>query len=508
LDDPALDAAKKREILTSRLLPSAAAIRLQAGRIIGMNLADLEAGRGAAHQMAERAARAMHWLAVLGIGVAAAIVLLAGSVVLRPIKELERSAREIAGGNLDMKVPVRTRDEIGRLGETFNHMAAQLRQFKRSDQQKLLRIQHTTQLAIDSLPDAVIIIDPRGRTELANVTAQRLFALRPEMSVIDDMPSPWLADLHTQAIAQAKPQRPAGYISAIRIDDEGETRYFLPRAFPIFDDSDRRDVIGSAIILADVTELRRLDEVKNSLLSTTAHELKTPLTSMRMAAHLIAEERIGPLNDRQRRLFAAASEDCDRLHEIVESLLDMERIRLGKLHMETRAENGGELAREAAESNCVAAESRGVKLDVDLPDGGEWSVRVDRQRIGLVFDNLIGNALKYTPAGGTIRVGAVRDRAGGHFFVTDTGRGIPDSLKHRVFEKFFRAPGQSSDTGSGLGLSIVKEIVEAHGGRVWAESREGQGTTVHFVLPLTDQSQPAQSQEPKHDHAREPTPIA
>jgi signal transduction histidine kinase len=252
--------------------------------------------------------------------------------------------------------------------------------------------------------------------------------------------------------------------------------------------------------------------VKNSLLSTTAHELKTPLTSMRMAAHLIAEERIGPLNDRQRRLFAAACEDCDRLHEIVESLLDMERIRLGKLLMDTQPENAGELARDAIESFRAAAERRGVKLEVDLPDGaegGEFSVRVDRQRVALVFDNLFGNALKYTPAGGTIRVGAMRDRrAAGHFFVTDTGRGIPDALRHRVFEKFFRAPGQSSESGSGLGLSIVKEIVEAHGGRVWAESREGQGTTVHFVLPLAEQSPVAQPQETYHDLATDPTPIA
>ena len=500
---------QKRDLYVSVVLPRAIEVRDGAQKIIDMNLAYLESGRSAARAEAERARGAMHWLAVLGIGVAGVIVLLAGSVVLRPVKELERSARQIAGGNLEMNVPIRTSDEIGRLGAAFNDMAAQLRQFKRTDQQKLLRVQHTTQLAIDSLPDAVIIIDPPGHIELANQTARRLFALRPDMNVIDQMPTPWLADLHTQAMAQAKPQQPAGYISAIRVEDDGETRYFLPRAYPILDGTDSRDVIGSAIILADVTELRRLDELKNHLLSTTAHELKTPLTSMRMAAHLISEERIGTLNDRQRKLLAAACEDADRLHQIVESLLDMERIRLGKLMMETRPMRAVDLARQCADPYRAAAQRRGVTLDIDVPDGAEWSVDVDPQRIALVFDNLIANALKYTPAGGSIRVGVSRERAGGHFFVTDTGRGIPDDFKHRVFEKFFRAPGQSSDTGSGLGLSIVKEIVEAHGGRVWAESREGQGTSVHFVLPLTVAADHADvGEEANHDRISERTAIA
>jgi PAS domain-containing protein len=163
-------------------------VRDAAQKIIDMNLAYMESGRSAARAEAERARGAMHWLAVLGIGVAGAIVVLAGSLV--PASDPRAGAFRAADrrrepGGCPSPCARATRSAARR---NLQPHAAQLRQFKRSDQQRLLRVQHTTQLAIDGLPDAVIIIDPRGRIELANQTARRLFALRPEMSVIDDMP--------------------------------------------------------------------------------------------------------------------------------------------------------------------------------------------------------------------------------------------------------------------------------------------------------------------------------
>jgi signal transduction histidine kinase/HAMP domain-containing protein len=500
LSDDRRSFAERREIFLQRILPTASEVRTRATAVIDMNLADMEAGRGHARQMAARARWTMHLLAAIGIAVAGGIVLFAGVVVLRPLRVLESSLRQITRGNLELKIHTHTRDEIGQLGRTFNDMAAQLREFKRIDHERLIRTQHTTQLAIDSLPDAVLIIDPRGIVELTNETATRLFGLKPGVNVIDDLSTPWLSDLHQQAMGGDRtPRSGLGYSEAIHVEDGGADRFFLPRTYAIVDEKD--NVIGSAIVLADVTELRRLDQMKSDLLATTAHELKTPLTSMRLIMHLMAEERIGPLNPRQRDVISAAQEDSDRLHNVVETLLDMDRIRSGRVLMETRPMRAEKLVRECVEPQRDAIAAAGLELRVDISsDAGE--VRVDPQRMGYVFGNLIGNAIKYTPGGGSIRVSAELTANGVHFCVADNGRGIPEQFRHRVFEKFFRAPGQSGESGSGLGLAIVKSVIEAHRGKVWIESGErGQGTRVHFVLPTVAQTNKESGHDASHPQA-------
>lgn len=495
VSDVRMDSVARRARIAAELRPAAQQVRHAAQQIIDMNLTDMEAGRGAAREMTRRAQRTMHLLALGGIALAAALVLWAGLVALRPLRSIEQATRQIARGDLELTVPIRAQDEIGQLARAFNDMAAQLREFKRIDHEKLLRTQRTTQLAIDSLPDAVALIEPRGHLELVNETARRLFALQPGNSVVD-LPSPWLSDLHQQAMEAKGPQRPSELAAAVQIEDDGVVRWFLPRTFPILDDA--RRVIGSTIMLADVTELRRLDEIKNHLLATAAHELKTPLTSIRMAVHLVAEERVGTLNERQAGLLSAAMTDSDRLHRIVETLLDIDRIRSGAaiIHLEPIVAQN--LALACIEPLKERIERAGIDLCMMLPPEPVM-IRADLKRMQHVFANVIDNAIRFTAAGGSIAVSVrgVGDTAA-QFSIADTGRGIPDHLQSRVFERFFRAPGQSGDSGSGLGLAIVREIVEAHGGKVWLESREGRGTSVQFVLPLHSNSE---QQEFNHVHA-------
>ena len=267
----------------------------------------------------------------------------------------------------------------------------------------------------------------------------------------------------------------------MKVKDDSTELYFLPKTFPILDEE--RHLIGGLVVLADVTDLRQLDEMKSKLLAMVSHELKTPLTSMRMIMHLLAEEKIGPLNAKQRDLMIAAREDSDRLHQIVENLMDMGRIESGKALMEMRPTDSAELVARAVESMRGGFASRQIDLELNVPNGAP-AVMADATRIGHVFQNLLSNALKYTAENGRVIV-AVEPGTNGwvQFAVTDDGLGIPRQYVSRVFEKFFRVPGQSGDSGTGLGLAIVKDIVEAHGGRIWVESREGRGTTFRFVLP-------------------------
>jgi signal transduction histidine kinase len=205
-----------------------------------------------------------------------------------------------------------------------------------------------------------------------------------------------------------------------------------------------------------------------------------------MAIHLLLEEKVGSLTEKQVELLLVAREDSDRLHSILSSLLDISRIESGRLQMEYRAVSPHSMVLEALESLRRAAQDQGVTLSVEIP-GDLPDVWVDMTRIGHVFGNLLSNALRYTTPGGKVTLSAKAEEKWVHFSVSDTGKGIPGKYLPQIFEQFFSVPDQRTETGAGLGLAIVKEIVEAHGGTVSVDSQEGKGSTFTFTLKRADQ---------------------
>jgi PAS domain S-box-containing protein len=474
---------ERRAMYGNQMLEQSVKVHHAAERLIHMNLASMLSVHSSTHGMAARSQWAMHALTVCGIALALAFALMFARLILQPVRALTDSARQIERGNLDLTVPVTSRDELGALASAFNQMTTQLRAYRQREHDRLVRTEQTTQLAIDSLPDAVAVVNPAGRIELVNETAKRFFGLVPGADVRESA-APWLEELYRRIVRTEHAASLSGYESIIEAAADGEQRAFLPRTVPILDD--RQNVIGATVVLADVTGLRRLDEMKSGLLSMVSHELKTPLTSMRMVLHLITEQRIGQLSDRQRELLLAAREDAERLHQIVENLLDMARIESGKALMELQPIRPFDLARQGAGPLRGSFEGQQVSLELNVP-ADLPVVRADPTRVGHVIANLLNNALRYTPAGGHVIVHA--RLAGGfvEFSVSDDGAGIPRSYLPRIFEKFFRAPGQQGGSGSGLGLAIAKDIVEAHGGRIRVESSEGRGTVFAFTLRRADE---------------------
>jgi signal transduction histidine kinase len=246
-----------------------------------------------------------------------------------------------------------------------------------------------------------------------------------------------------------------------------------------------RNLLGVTLLLADVTNLRRIDEMKSGMLSVVSHELKTPLTSIRMAVHLLLEERIGPLTPKQTEILVAARDDSTRLHQIIENLLDMGRMRAGRASMNLAPVQPERMATDAVESVEAAYADKGVRLTVDIPPDLP-PVLADVERLEHVFANLLGNALKYTPAGGEVTVSAAPAEEDVQFGVADTGPGIAREHLPRLFERFYRVPGQPGASGVGLGLAIAKDIVEAHGGRIWVESEPGEGARFSFTVRRAD----------------------
>jgi NtrC-family two-component system sensor histidine kinase KinB len=474
---------QKRGAYFENLFPLFLRIKGTADTILQMNQKSMSAASNRASSNAAAAKRQMYILLVAGMIVAVGFVLFTGRWILRPVNRLIRSAEEIKQGHLELVIQSDSRDEIGQLSKAFNDMASALRESRRSDQNKLARIQRATEQAFNSLPHAIAIVDPGGKVEVATETARNVFGLRPGRE-IRSLPYRWMDEVFTESVRTGRTAVVKGGQTIIQQFVGGEEHFFRPEAIPILGSD--AEPAGIVLILQDVTQEREQEEMKRGVISTVSHQLKSPLTSVRMAIYLLLEEKVGALNPKQVELLVAAREDSDRLHRILEDLLDISRIESGKAGMNFRSVSPHTMVPEALEPFHADFKDRGVVLETELPTDLP-EVWADPARMNHVFANLLSNALRHTPPGGKVTVRARGDENRVHFTVLDTGIGIPEEYLPRIFEQFFRVPDQGAEAGEGLGLAIVKDIVEAHGGTVKVESRSGQGSTFTFTLRRTDQ---------------------
>ena len=468
----------KRETYFVKILPLFQQIKITADDILHMNQQNMSDANQQARKTAAAARQRMVMLLIIGAGVAIGFMYFTGKWILRPIAGLIASANEIESGNLDLVVQTHSKDEIGTLSEAFNAMAASLREFRRTDRARLLRIQRSTEQAFKFLPDAVAILDLGGNIEVASALALEAFNLSPNEK-ITSLPFQLVVDLFHEAVRTCRVAEPTNDQSLIQRFVKGEERFYRPSAVPILGID--KQPTGAIIILSDATQEQHQNELKRDVISTVSHQLRTPLTSVRMALHLLLEEKVGSLTEKQEELLIAAREDSERLYTILEQLLNISRIESGKAQIDQRVLSCNELVFESVEPFLRAAQDLGISLEVNLPDDLP-EVIADTMLIAQVFANLLSNALKYTNPGGKVSISAEATDESVLLSVSDTGQGIPSQYLKKILEQFFRVPGQGGDSGVGLGLSIVQEIVSAHGGVVNVESSEGEGSTFTFSL--------------------------
>lgn len=481
------------------LLDTFRGIRDVADKILRLNQKSMETASLDAKHTARRS------LAGIAIGLALA-ALLAGvlawrtaRVILRPVHELTGSALAIGQGDLNQVVSVPSRDEIGQLAEAFNLMARQLRHYRQTDYAKLLRAQRTSQATIDSFPDPVLVVDAEGSVSMANPAARRLLGVAAGSTELPATltwnPPEELRQPLTEALRDQRPFLPEGFERNVQVHQNGQEHSLLPRLLPIRDPYG--NTLGAAVLLLDVTRFRLLDQVKSNLIATVSHELKTPLTGVRLALHLLLEESIGPLTPKQTELLLDARDNAERLLDRVNHLLDLARLEQQEERLHLSASEPAVLLESAAENVRARAADRGIELNVDVPPDLP-RIAVDPPQMAHALGNLLDNSLKYTGRGGKIKLSAaVEGPRSVALMVTDTGQGIPAEYLSRVFEKFFRVPGQSTE-GTGLGLAIVREIVTAHHGNVVCDSQVGVGTTFTLTLP-TWEARPKDTMKPRKE---------
>jgi two-component system phosphate regulon sensor histidine kinase PhoR len=420
----------------------------------------------------ERLAQRSTVIIVTAMAIAALLVILAAWIIARittrPIRQLTAASREIASGELGYKIPVGSRDEVGELARALNEMSLKLKDLINrisSDRARLAGI-------LDNMADGVIVTDVERRISLCNKAAEKLF------SASEPVGKPLIQVVRDYEIDElVKSNLETGDIGDIQYESGSSQRYIRAIAISI----KQRKTEGVLVLFQDLTDVRNLQTTRRELIGNISHEFRTPLAGIKAMVETL---RGGAIDDRAAAedFLARIDEEVDRLTQLVAELTEFSRIETGKAELRLDTVNLNTLIGEVVNQLSPQAERQHLTVKMELaPDLPP--VRADAGRVEQVIVNLAHNAIKFTPAGGNITISSRYDDKNVIVDVTDDGVGISRSDLPHIFERFYKADRARSSGGTGMGLAIAKHVVEAHGGSIWAESREGQGSILSFSLP-------------------------
>jgi len=417
-------------------------------------------------------------LMVIGAAIAVMIFFQLVRSVVDPVVSLTESIREVKRGNFELSLQApRSRTELSELIPAFNEMAAELRIRRRQMDARLMETNMQNRAILAAIPSPVFMLDDHGEVTQINPAAEELLG---HLHLANRLPAK--IEKRFQACRESGenylPQDPR---DAVLFRVEEMEVFYLPRVFR-FSTPDRERQ-GWAVLLMDVTRFRWLDDMKTNLLSTVSHEIKTPLTGIRMVLHLLLEEKSGALSPMQKTMLDSANEDCDRLLSTLNRLLELARVESGASRLVTKPCALKDCIERARVAFTAAAAAKGITFSREFEPNPPM-VMIDPVMIDEVFNNLISNAIKHSPENSQILLRIRRlDEGFLRASVIDAGTGVPESSQARIFDKFYRAPGQSIE-GVGLGLAIAREIVAAHEGRIGLRERNDEETEFFVDVPI------------------------
>lgn len=415
------------------------------------------------------------WLLAAAAGaVASALVVgiawyIAGRIV-QPLENLRRQAHAVAAGDLAARVDPSQPNEFAEVGYAFNRMTEELEASHAALNKARLRLE----AVLSELSDGVVITDDEGLVLRLNSAAETLLATKESTSIgkpfLQVCRDHELADLLKSALAGRK-------FSEAAIEHGLNRRTLLTTAQVVEDDRERLGLV----VLRDISELRRLETVRREFVANVSHELRTPLTSIRAMVETLES---GAIDDEvvTADFLGRIVSEVDRLTALVEDLLDLARLEAGRTTITFASIDPLEMARHAADRLRTQIERAQLTLVVMGPEDVS-PIDADRNRLEQVLINLVHNAIKFTSAGGEIRVRVSQSGDSTAIEVQDTGVGIAPSEQIRLFERFYKSDKARRSEGTGLGLAIAKHIVQAHGGTIAVESVVGEGSTFRIVIP-------------------------
>jgi len=419
------------------------------------------------------------------IATIAAVVIASSMIqlILTPLRALKKHAERIAEGDLSPNSMKRRNDEIGALSESFNQMAVRLSAVREDEKKKIRSLERISETALESMYDPVIVTDANLQIVRLNKAAEAIFGSVPELSrklVSEHIANHRILKAIENAVNAEQVMAGEDESAQVQLKVGEDHRTYRLRVTPMKEDDDR--LVGSVTVLEDITHLKVIDKMKSEFIGVASHDLRSPVTSLILANHLLREGVAGPLTPEQAEVIETQHEDLERLERLMRDLLDVTKLEAGASPPRLEEISVESLAKHPVDNLKIQARKKGVDLELVLA-ANLPTVHADQLQIGRVLTNLIANAIRHTQPGGSVTVRARSTENEVILSVEDTGEGIPEEYRKRIFDRFVQVPG-ATQGGAGLGLSIARNIVQAHGGDMTVESQVGKGSAFIFTLPI------------------------
>ncbi|MCR8558869.1 HAMP domain-containing protein [Mucilaginibacter sp. BJC16-A38] len=404
-----------------------------------------------------------------------------------PLRKLVDGIREIGQKNYNQHLNFSANDEFADVATAFNEMSDRLQEWENSNLATVLSEKQRIETIIEQMQDAIIGLNEKNEILFINTVAENILNLK-EKKIVGQPAEKFTAtnDLFKSIIENSA-------LRSFKIALNGKESYFqlenreivIPNLDPNPNDvvSIGSKSVGQVYVLRNVTEFKERDEAKTNFIATISHELKTPISSIKMSLKLLNDERIGPVNPQQTELLGHIKDDSDRLLKITSELLDLSQVETGNIQLNFVVSDPREIVNYALNSVKFPAEQKGISLQVMAP-ASISRVHADLEKTAWVLVNFLSNALRYSGGKSKVIIELKEEGDKVIFAVKDFGKGIDEQYQQRLFERYFQVPtdGQNK-SGSGLGLAISKDFIEAQQGEIWVESAIGEGSTFYFSLP-------------------------
>ena len=438
--------------------------------------------------------RALIWVSVTG-GISILIGLWMLYTVPKsinsPFKELTNGILNIANHKYDVQLHLTGSEELESMSKNFNRMARRLQDYHKSTISDLMTSKRYMETIINAITEPIIGLDNNQNIVFINDMALKVLNIErdavkgnsaQDIAMRNDLLRRLLCDLTDANEKEVK----KGKKSPLKIYADNKESYFQVSYMDIQmmgHDGVTMEKRGSVIMLKNITEFHELDNAKTTLISTISHELKTPISAILMSLQLLEDKRVGDMNEEQTELSKSIRENSERLLDITGELLNMTQVKSGRLQLKPKMTKPIELIEYSIKATRIQAERFNIQIEVNYPEEKIKKLFVDSEKIAWVLTNLVNNAIRYSAENGRVVIGVDADKENEiKIYVKDFGKGIDSRYQESIFEPYFRVPGTKVQ-GSGLGLSISRDFVEAHGGTLTIESEIGKGSTFIMTLP-------------------------
>jgi PAS domain S-box-containing protein len=399
--------------------------------------------------------------------------------VLRPINSVARDARRIAQGGLEHRVEWKSRDDFGVIAVELNRLAVRLRDLRDTEAGRRQMEFQLSDAVLQSIFEPIIVTDGKGHILKINQAAAELLgeAATDRMALTHAPGGDKILSAIKDAVSMQKAVAVEGEAAMLPMRIGKQERSYRLRTTPMRDSEGR--LLGTVTTLEDVTSLQDTDRFKTQFIAVASRKLRDPLLQLRRGLYALAQGFAGDLNSLQTELVASARQEAEKLDDLMADLIEVAELDTGKRDFRLERLRPLPMLREARDRFCDDAGKKRIRVDVsgfaDLS-----FVKADRRAVRSILDNLLSNAIRFTPQEGEILLAAEETREFVQFAVRDTGRGIEAERLSTIFDRF----NPFSESGTGMGLALVRRLVESLGGQVAVESRLGHGTTIRFTLPI------------------------